>query len=102
MQGFIQPSNSQYSSPFLVISRCDLTALPQWVCNYSQLNENTIPDKYEMPIVKDILADCAKGKVWCAINMTDSFYQTRMHPADIHKMAVSTPFGTYGQARYYW
>jgi hypothetical protein len=27
--------------------------------------------------------------------MTDSFYQTRMDPKDIHKTAVSTPFGTY-------
>jgi hypothetical protein len=27
--------------------------------------------------------------------MTDSFYQTQMDPKDIHKTAVSTPFGTY-------
>lgn len=48
-----------------------------------------------MPEVADILADCAKGKVWSTIDMTDSFYQTRMHPKDIHKTAVSTPFSTY-------
>jgi len=27
--------------------------------------------------------------------MTDSFFQTPMHPDDIHKTAVTTPFGTY-------
>ena len=27
--------------------------------------------------------------------MTDSFFQTRMHPDDIHKTAVTTPFGNY-------
>lgn len=27
--------------------------------------------------------------------MTDSFFQTRMHEDDIHKTAVTTPFGTY-------
>jgi hypothetical protein len=48
-----------------------------------------------MPVVEDILADCGKGKIWCMIDMTDSFYQTRMHPQDIYKTVVSTPFGTY-------
>ena len=94
-QGFIQPSNSHFSSPSFVIPKSDPSALPRWVCDYRQLNENTVPDKYQMPIVEDILADCGKGKIWCTIDLTDSFYQTRMHPKDIHKTAVSTPFGSY-------
>ncbi len=48
-----------------------------------------------MPIVDNILADCGKGKIWCTIDLTDNFYQTRIHLQDIHKTAVSTPFGTY-------
>ena len=43
----------------------------------------------------DIIADCAKGKIWGTIDMTDSFFQTRIHPDDIHKTAVSTPLGAY-------
>ena len=43
----------------------------------------------------NILADCAKGRIWATIDMTDSFFQTRMHPDDIHKTAVSTPLGAY-------
>ena len=27
--------------------------------------------------------------------MTDSFFQTRIHPDDIHKTAITTPLGTY-------
>ena len=94
-QGFIQTSSSHFASPSFVVPKSDPTALPRWVCDYRQLNENTIPDKYQMPNIEDILADCGKGKIWCTIDMTDSFYQTRMHPKDIHKTAVSTPFGTY-------
>jgi hypothetical protein len=45
--------------------------------------------------VDDILADCAKGKIWSVIDMTNSFFQTRMHPDDIEKTAVTTPFGLY-------
>lgn len=43
----------------------------------------------------DILADCAKGTVWGTIDMTNTFFQTRMKPADIPLNAVSMPFGLY-------
>ena len=67
------------------------------MCDYRQLNANTVPDNFALPHVDDILADCAKGKIWATIDMTDSFFQTRMHPDDIHKTAVTTPFGNYNE-----
>jgi hypothetical protein len=45
--------------------------------------------------VDDILADCAKGKIWSKMDMTNSFFQKRVHPDDIHLMAVTTPLGLY-------
>ena len=93
--GFIRPSSSAFASPSFIIPKADKSALPRWVCDYRQLNENTIPDNFSLPRVDDILADCAKGKIWATIDMTDSFFQTRMHPDDIHKTAVTTPFGNY-------
>jgi hypothetical protein len=45
--------------------------------------------------VNDLLADCARGKIWATTDMTDSFFQTPMHLDDIHKTAVTTPFRTY-------
>ena len=93
--GFIRPSSSAFASPSFIIPKADKTALPRWVCDYRQLNENTVPDNFTLPRVDDILADCAKGKIWATIDMTDSFFQTRMHPDDIHKTAVTTPFGNY-------
>ena len=93
--GFIRPSSSAFASPSFIVPKADSTALPRWVCDYRQLNENTVPDNFSLPRVDDILADCAKGKIWATIDMTDSFFQTRMHPDDIHKTAVTTPFGNY-------
>ena len=93
--GFIRPSSSAFASPSFIIPKADKTALPRWVCDYRQLNANTVPDNFALPRVDDILADCAKGKIWATIDMTDSFFQTRMHPDDIHKTAVTTPFGNY-------
>ena len=93
--GFIRPSSSAFASPSFIIPKADKTALPRWVCDYRQLNANTVPDNFALPRVDDILADCAKGRIWATIDMTNSFFQTRMHPDDIHKTAVTTPFGNY-------
>ena len=93
--GFIRPSSSQFLSPSFIIPKADPTALPRWVCDYRALNKITVPDHFPLPRVDDILADCAKGKIWATFDMTDSFFQTPMHPDDIHKTAVSTPLGAY-------
>ena len=93
--GFIRPSSSPFASPSFIIPKADPKALPRWVCDYRQLNKISVRDSFPLPRVDDILADCAKGKIWATIDMTDSFFQTRMHPEDIHKTAVTTPFGLY-------
>ena len=93
--GFIQLSSSPYASPSFIVPKADRTVLPHWVCDFRELNANTIPDNWTMPRVDEILMDCAKGKIWATIDMTDSFFQTCVHPDDIHKTAVSTPFETY-------
>jgi hypothetical protein len=82
-------------SPAFIIPKADPAMLLRWVNDYCQLNANTIIDSHPLPRVDDILNDCTKGKIWATINMTDSFFQTKMHPDDIHLTAVSTPFGLY-------
>ena len=56
---------------------------------------NTILDSYPLPCVNDILADCTKGKIWSKLDMTNSFFQTQVHPDDIPLTTVTTPFGLY-------
>lgn len=93
--GRIRPSSSSWASPAFIIPKADPTVLPRWVNDYRQLNANTIIDSHPLPRVDDILNDCAKGKIWATIDMTDSFFQTKMHPDDVPLTAVSTPFGLY-------
>jgi hypothetical protein len=45
-----------------------------------------------LPWIDDILADCAKGKIWGKIDMTNSFFQTLVHPDDVKYTATLTPF----------
>jgi hypothetical protein len=91
----IRPSSSLHASPAFIVLKSDPTALPSWVNNYQQLNSNIVIDSHPLPQVDDILNDCAKGKFFSTIDMTNHFFQTRMKPEDIHLTAVSTPFVLY-------
>ena len=44
---------------------------------------------------REILADVAQGKVFASLDMTNSFFQTKMHPDDVSLTAVNTPWGLY-------
>jgi len=78
-----------------MVPKADKTVLPRWVYDYRRINANTITDSYPLPRIDDILADCAKGKIWGKIDMTNSFFQTRMHPEDIKYTAIMTPRGAF-------
>ncbi|KAJ8481084.1 hypothetical protein ONZ51_g6252 [Trametes cubensis] len=93
--GRLRPSDSPYASPCFLIPKSDPSADPRWVNDYRHLNANTVPDMHPLPKIADILADCAKGKIWAKIDMTNSFFQTRVHPDDVKFTAVTTPFGLY-------
>ena len=93
--GRIRPSNSSHASPAFIVPKTDPAVLPRWVNDYRMLNANTVLDAHPLPRVDDILADCAKGRIWSKLDMTNSFFQTRVHPDDVHLTAVTTPFGLY-------
>ena len=56
---------------------------------------NTVKDRTPLPRINEILNDCAKGRYFAKIDMTNAFFQTRMHPDDVPLTAVSTPFGLF-------
>ena len=98
--GRMQPSSSEHASPAFCIPKSkdgvpDLSVPPRWVNDYRELNQNTIRDNYPLPRVDDILGDCGKGKIFGKLDMTNSFFQTRVHPDDYHLTAVHTPWGLY-------
>ena len=93
--GQIQPSNSAHASPAFLIPKSDHMVLLHWVNDYWMLNANTVTDSHSLPHINDILADCGKGKIWSKLDMTILFFQMRVHPDDVHLMAVTMPLGLY-------
>ena len=69
--------------------------LPHWVNDYCVLNTNMVLDAHPLSHVNDILVDCANRKIWSKLDMTNPFFQTHVHPDDVHLTAVTTPFGLY-------
>ena len=93
--GHIQPLNSAHASPAFMVPKMDPLEVPHWVNNYHILNSNAILDAHPLPCVNGIPVDCGKGRVWSKLDMTNSFFQTLIHPDDVPLTAVSTPFGLY-------
>ena len=70
--GRIRPLSSPCASPAFIVPKVNPNVLPRWVNDYQQLNENTITDSHPLPRIDDILNNCAKGKIWGTIDMTNS------------------------------
>jgi hypothetical protein len=91
----ICPSNSNYVSPAFIVPKADLMVLPHWVNDYQKLNLNTVTNNHPLPLVDDILQDCAGHEFYGKIDMTNLFFQTRMDTDSIKYTAVKSPFGLY-------
>jgi len=72
--GWIHPSSSSCTLPAFIIPKANTNMLPHWAIYFQQLNENTITDSHPLPHIDNILNDCAKGKIWGMIDMTNSFF----------------------------
>lgn len=88
--GQIRLSSSAHASPSFFTPKIDSTILPCWVNDYHLLNANMVMDAYPLYHVDDVLADCTWGKIWSKFDMTNSFFQTRIHSDDISLTVVTT------------
>ncbi|KIM78639.1 hypothetical protein PILCRDRAFT_11097 [Piloderma croceum F 1598] len=93
--GRIHLSNSAHASPAFLVPKSDSIELPRWVNYYCQLNANTVLDAFPLPWIDDILADCAKGKIWSKMDITNSFFQTWLKKEFniVKKLRESSGFG---------
>ncbi|SGY57170.1 BQ5605_C006g04232 [Microbotryum silenes-dioicae] len=97
--GRLRPSSSEYSSSAFIIPKkgmdTDPSIMPRWVNDYRILNAATVPDRTPLPLPDEILAVAARARFWSKIDMTNSFFQTKMAEEDIPKTAVATPWGLF-------
>lgn len=65
------------------------------VLDFRDLNDKTIGDAYPLPNISEILDQLGGAKYFSVFHLASGFHQIKMHPADSHNTAFSTPHGHY-------
>jgi hypothetical protein len=67
--------------------------------NFRRLNLVTTPDSYPLPNMMDFAVKMAGCKFFSKIDLRKGYHQIPVHPADVAKTAITTPFGLFEYLR---
>jgi hypothetical protein len=81
--GYIEPTNSPYSSPFFFIKKKDSTLRP--VQDYREINKWTIRDVYPIPQITHILEQLQGKTLFMALDIRWGYNNIQIKPEDHHK-----------------
>ena len=91
--GIIAPSESEWSSPLHLVPKSNGEYRP---CgDYRALNSVTKVDRYPIPNINSFSGKLANKTCFSKIDLTAAYHQIKVHPDDICKTAITTPFGLY-------
>lgn len=92
-KGFITPSTSSFSSAIVIVRKKN--GKIRLCCDYRALNAKTVRDVHPLPRIEESM-DALGGSIrFCSLDLAAAYNQMKMHPADQHKTAFTTPFGLY-------
>ena len=93
LNGWIQPSESPYSSPIVCVRKKDGSM--RLCIDYRALNQKTIPDRMPLPRIDDILENLGGMKYFSTLDMSKAYHQGFMQEESQKYTAFSTPWALY-------
>ena len=63
--------------------------------DYRALNKVTIPNRYPLPRIDDLLDRMQGAKVFSSLDLLYAYHQIRLVDDDVVKTALKTPFGLF-------
>ena len=91
--GVIEPSESAYSSPLLLVKKADGSFRP--CVDFRMLNRVTIFDAEPMSNPEQIFSSLTRDIFFSKVDCSKGYWQIAMNPSDIEKTAFSTPRGLF-------
>ena len=92
--GLVRRSNSAWSSPLHLQPKPN--SKESRPCgDYRALNTVTVPDRYPLPYLHDFSQRLYGCSVFSKIDLVKAFHHIRIHPDDVQKTAITTPFGLF-------
>jgi hypothetical protein len=91
--GLVQQSFSPFGAPVLFVKK--KTGELRMCIDYRALNKVTIPNRYPLPRIDDLLDRLQGATVFSSLDLLSGYWQIRLTPEDQAKSAFRTPFGLY-------
>jgi hypothetical protein len=91
--GYLRSSTSNVSSPCLFVKKKDASL--RLCVNYKKLNDQTIKDKYPLPLIPELIDKLQRATIFSKIDLRSAYHLVRIAPGHEYKTAFRCAYGQY-------